>query len=60
MKNDKWQFVVRTSDFYLSLVIFHLSFGRKILALVAKDFRVSSTDEHRSVFICGFLFALVT
>jgi len=27
MKNEKWQFVVRTSDFYLSLVILigHLS-----------------------------------
>jgi len=26
MKNDKWQFVVRTSDFYLSFFIGHLSF----------------------------------
>src|SRR5438552_13516925 len=26
MKNDKWRFVVRTSDFYLSLVIGHWSF----------------------------------
>src|SRR5438552_13830291 len=26
MKNDKWQFVVGTSDFYLSLVIGHWSF----------------------------------
>jgi len=26
MTNDKWQFVVRTSDFYLSLVSGHLSF----------------------------------
>src|SRR5205823_5172086 len=25
MKNDKWQFVVRTSDFYLSLFICHFS-----------------------------------
>ena len=24
-ENDKWQFVVRTSDFYLSLFIFHWS-----------------------------------
>jgi len=31
MKNDKWQFVVRTSDFYLSLVIGHLSFDGKSL-----------------------------
>src|SRR5437867_1967002 len=29
MKNDKWQFVIRTSDFYLSLVICHL---REILS----------------------------
>ena len=29
MKNDKAQFVVRTSDFYLSLFICHLSFDRK-------------------------------
>jgi len=34
MKNDKWQFVVGTSDFYLSLVIIgHLSFDRKFLPL---------------------------
>jgi len=26
MKNDKWQFVVGTPDFYLSLFIGHLSF----------------------------------
>jgi len=26
MKNGKWQFVVGTSDFYLSLFICHLSF----------------------------------
>src|SRR6266516_4477537 len=35
MKNDKSQFVVRTSDFYLSLVIGHLPFDPR---LVAKDF----------------------
>ena len=35
MKNDKSQFVVRTSDFYLSLVICHLPFDPR---LVAKDF----------------------
>ena len=31
VKNDKWQFVVRTSDFYLSLFICHLSLDRKSL-----------------------------
>src|SRR5438093_9012090 len=31
LANDQWQFVVRTSDFYLSLVICHLSFDRKSL-----------------------------
>ena len=50
MKNDKWQFVVGTSDFYLSLVICHLTENP---CEVAKDFRVSSTDLRSSVFICG-------
>src|SRR5439155_15669689 len=50
MKNDKWQFVVGTSDFYLSLVICHLTENP---CEVAKDFRVSSTDLCSSVFICG-------
>src|SRR5438876_3272886 len=27
MKNDQWQFVVRTSDFYLSLFICHFAIG---------------------------------
>jgi len=27
MKNDKWQFVVRTADFYLSFFIGHWSLG---------------------------------
>ena len=51
MKNDKWQFVVRTSDFYLSLfIIVHLSFLsldrkslstlRRIFALVIEIIRV--------------------
>src|SRR6266571_8830365 len=35
MKNDKSQFVVRTSDFYLSLVIGHLPFNP---LLAGKDF----------------------
>src|SRR5436190_13891354 len=34
MTNDKWQFVVRTSDFYLSLVIGHWSFVIGHLSLV--------------------------
>src|SRR5213593_2972434 len=45
MKNDKSQFVVRTSDFYLSLfichcsfVICHWSFDRKILGWLRRTF----------------------
>src|SRR5438876_12310978 len=34
MTNDKWQFVVGTSDFYLSLVICHWSFVIGHLSLV--------------------------
>src|SRR5205809_5020466 len=51
MKNDKSQFVVGTSDFYLSLVICHWSFviGPKNPCLVAKDFRLSSTHLCSSV-----------
>jgi len=61
MKNDKWQFVVRTSDFYLSFVIGHLAekslpWLRRIFALLVQ----MNTDLCLSVFICGFLFALVT
>jgi len=37
MKNDKSQFVFRTSDFYLSLFIGHLSF---LICLVAKFWMV--------------------
>src|SRR5213596_3748383 len=32
MKNDKWQFVIRTSDFYLSLFICHISLRALLLA----------------------------
>ena len=58
MTNEKWQFVVRTSDFYLSLVIFHLAekslpWLRSIFALVVQ----MNTDLCSSVV---FLFALVT
>ncbi len=56
MKNDKSQFVVRTSNFYLSLfIIVHLSLVMGHLTenpcQAAKNFRVSSIDEHRSVFM---------
>src|SRR5436190_1587238 len=54
MKNDKWQFVVRTSDFYLSLVICHLTENP---CQIAKGSRVSSTDPCSSVFIGSFIFS---
>src|SRR2546425_12649956 len=54
MTNEKWQFVVRTSDFYLSLVICHLTENP---CQIAKGSRVSSTDPCLSVFIGSFIFS---
>src|SRR5438093_8263067 len=57
MKNDKSQFVVRTSDFYLSLFICHLSLviGPKNPCLfLAKDFASVIQNQHSSVFICVY------
>src|SRR6266516_3330440 len=41
MKNDKWQFIVGTPDFYLSLFICHFSFDRKSVLVAAGLRRVN-------------------
>src|SRR2546427_13173955 len=50
MKNDKWQFVVGTSDFYLSLVICHLTANS---CHFAKDPRLRPRAEITSHFAAG-------
>src|SRR6266516_4671999 len=68
MKNDKWQFVLRASDFYLSLFICHLPsvicllpfaichLPFAICHLTASPGQVArDLVPRRSVFICGFV-----